>query len=147
MFTNADVLHCMDSVSSHAALGLDTVGAGIIKGIDRGSLGNAIQIDGLEALPLSGRSNVEFLTTNPAEDQAGVWGGNISIPLSLFKDVGGFDEKYVGWGAEDANLVERLVKKGASVRWVKGSVGRHLEHDFRDYHRKAEGVRRYKEKV
>ena len=31
-------------------------------------------------------------------------------------------------------LVARMVAAGASVKWVQGSVGYHLDHAFREYH-------------
>ena len=92
---------------------------------------------------MSGRSNVGFMGLDPAKDQAGVWGGNLSVPTAIFREVGGFDDGFVGWGAEDADLVGRMVKAGAAVRWVSESVGRHLEHPFRVYHREAIGTKRY----
>lgn len=38
------------------------------------------------------------------------WGCLFCAPLNKMKELGGFDEKFVGWGAEDTDMAERLVR-------------------------------------
>jgi glycosyltransferase involved in cell wall biosynthesis len=144
LFTNADVLHCYESVKYHAELDGSTVGAGMVKGIARDdSMIKFIMSRGLDKLPLAGRSNEGFLNLDPAKDQAGVWGGNLSVPSVPFYDIGGYDESYAGWGGEDADMVGRLVEKGAGVEWLTDSTGFHMKHAFRDYHYESKGSKKY----
>lgn len=39
-----------------------------------------------------------------------IWGANFAVNRDVFEKVNGFDENYVGWGQEDSDLRNRLVK-------------------------------------
>jgi len=41
-----------------------------------------------------------------------IWGGNFAIDRELFERVNGFDQNYVGYGQEDSDLRNRLLKGG-----------------------------------
>ena len=41
-----------------------------------------------------------------------IWGANFAVNRDVFEHVNGFDENYVGWGQEDSDLRDRLVKAG-----------------------------------
>lgn len=41
-----------------------------------------------------------------------VWGANFAVNRDVFEEINGFDENYVGWGQEDSDLRNRLVKGG-----------------------------------
>jgi glycosyltransferase involved in cell wall biosynthesis len=57
------------------------------------------------------------------------YGGNISFPMSVFKKVGGFDEKYNGaWGLEDADFVYMCAKQGSQIYLSSGARVRHMKH-------------------
>jgi validoxylamine A glucosyltransferase len=45
------------------------------------------------------------------------WTGNLSVDAKTFHSVGGFDERFTGWGAEDMELAYRLHRFGARLRW------------------------------
>lgn len=53
-----------------------------------------------------------------ASQHMGIWhlcySCNFSVPAALFRDVGGFDETFTGWGLEDCELAYRLGLAGAS---------------------------------
>jgi validoxylamine A glucosyltransferase len=57
---------------------------------------------------------------------------NCSVPAAAFCAVGGFDERYEGWGGEDIDLGWRLVQSGVSIYPLWGiGVGTHLDHELR----------------
>jgi GT2 family glycosyltransferase len=56
------------------------------------------------------------------------WGGNVSVPRDLARDVGGFDETFVGWGYEDFELGYRLVRAGAGMRFDREAWAVHYPH-------------------
>lgn len=140
LFTNADVLHCQESIGSHMEkLG---VGGGVVKGVamskasivDIGMVRDFNKVIRLQEEAPSGRHNLEYISkTDPKKNPIGVWGGNFSVPLDKFKEVGGFDEGFKGWGGEDNELVERLASIGCEVSWVMDSVGYHLDHEKKGY--------------
>ena len=54
--------------------------------------------------------------------------GNLSVPRRLVLDVGGFDERFQGWGLEDADLHFRLCAAGARTRILHGATNYHQLH-------------------
>jgi validoxylamine A glucosyltransferase len=57
---------------------------------------------------------------------------NCSVPADIFCALGGFDERYEGWGGEDIDLGWRLVKSSVSIYPLWGiGVGTHLDHKLR----------------
>ena len=58
-----------------------------------------------------------------------VRGGYFGVPLKHILDINGFDENYVGWGAEDDDFGRRLYKHGVIGRNVfKNDFPIHLYH-------------------
>jgi glycosyltransferase involved in cell wall biosynthesis len=58
-----------------------------------------------------------------------IWGANFAVNRDVFEHVNGFDENYVGWGQEDSDLRDRLVK--AAFRGVAlhtSAIVYHLWH-------------------
>jgi len=57
------------------------------------------------------------------------YGGNMAFTKSVWKTVGGFDERYNGaWGLEDADFAYSCHKKGFGIFAHVESVVRHLKH-------------------
>jgi glycosyltransferase involved in cell wall biosynthesis len=57
---------------------------------------------------------------------------NCSVPADVFCAIGGFDERYEGWGGEDIDLGWRLMRSGVSIYPLWGiGVGTHLDHELR----------------
>jgi glycosyltransferase involved in cell wall biosynthesis len=154
LFTNADQIHAPGSVGSHIEMPDDVVGVGIFLGI-RFPESRTVTIETIREFPAverlyesyrdHKRNDVWLTGEGPASrdpkkwalmdvDPRGVWGGNISVPTDLFWKVGGYDEGYdAGWGGEESDLAERIVKAGGKIRWVVGSVLYHLGHPIRNY--------------
>ena len=57
-----------------------------------------------------------------------VWGCNFSVDRNLLVECGGFDESIVGWGGEDINLADRLMRHKKTQLVVTASVVFHLDH-------------------
>ena len=57
-----------------------------------------------------------------------LWTLSLAAPVALVRRVGGFDERYVGYGAEDTDFAMRLRAAGASLHWVGGAHGFHQHH-------------------
>jgi len=154
LFTNADVIHNKTSVESHGKLLDNIIGAGIIKSIKGSSIGNItsdliVNWNGFEEFyekNKSGYTNVTFLNKNLNEHIAGIWGGSFSISKSKFEEIGGFDEKYIGWGGEEQDLVYRAIQKCVECKWVEKSVVYHLDHLRQEYTLKEEGRKRFRSK-
>ena len=60
------------------------------------------------------------------------FGGNVCFPVSLWKQVGGFDEDFNGfWGYEDIEFAYRCQKAGAKLVSRHGVLVKHLQHPIR----------------
>ncbi|HEX4778978.1 MAG TPA: glycosyltransferase [Acidimicrobiia bacterium] len=53
---------------------------------------------------------------------------NASGPTACFRDVGGFDERFVEYGCEDFELGARLLDAGVRIRFDGDAVALHPEH-------------------
>jgi hypothetical protein len=90
-------------------------------------------------------SNHEYVIRDPLKNMYGIWGGNFSVSVDKFKDVGGFNEDYHGlYGGEEADLIQRMMKKGARPAWVYNSTAYHLAHPSRQYGIAALGNIKYR---
>jgi GT2 family glycosyltransferase len=70
-------------------------------------------------------------------------GGNFSVEHALLDEVGPFDERFQGWGGEDAELAYRLAKHGARFVLEKKAYGWHQYNPDPVSHRlrQAQGLR------
>ena len=60
----------------------------------------------------------------------GIRGCNMSFFKSDFEVIGGFNEKFVGWGREDSEFVARFLFNGGVLRRLKfAGIAYHLYHD------------------
>jgi len=57
-----------------------------------------------------------------------LWTLSLAAPVGLVQRAGGFDERYVGYGAEDTDFAMRLRAVGADLHWVGGAAGFHQHH-------------------
>lgn len=88
-------------------------------------------------LPLNG------LRKRKATDWYGVKTCNLGMWRSDFMAVNGFDERYVGWGHEDADLAVRLIKNGVRRKeGVNAVTVLHLWHALNDRSNLSENVER-----
>lgn len=60
------------------------------------------------------------------------FGVNPCIPAKLFCEVGGVDEHYVGWGAEDQDLIERVCHAGLLLVRPYELLYFHLAHEYEE---------------
>ncbi|MFE7312221.1 glycosyltransferase [Streptomyces sp. NPDC057555] len=58
-----------------------------------------------------------------------VWACNASVRRSHLVAAGGFDEAFVGWGLEDAELGYRLTRRGLRLRYATEAAVYHLHQE------------------
>lgn len=68
-------------------------------------------------------------TLEPEQRWELLWTLSMALPTALASQAGGFDERYVGYGAEDTDFAIRLRSTGAELHWVGGAWGYHQHHD------------------
>ncbi|MGA4507736.1 glycosyltransferase family 2 protein [Propionibacteriaceae bacterium G1746] len=67
----------------------------------------------------------ESARTTPAGDRWRLWGGNVSCTRADFDAVGGYDDRYRGYGWEDLDFGYRLAQLGVPIELVEGANVRH----------------------
>ncbi len=59
------------------------------------------------------------------------WGFQMSVPTELTKEIGGFNESFVGYGGEDQELAARLQQRGCHLVGRMDLIAYHLDHPRR----------------
>ena len=55
------------------------------------------------------------------------WSCNFCIKRNIYRDIGGFDEQFLGWGLEDSELGYRLLKNNIDFELLDNPVWHHTE--------------------
>lgn len=56
------------------------------------------------------------------------WSLSFAVTAATWARIGGFDEGYAGYGAEDTDLGQRARAAGVELAWVGGAVAYHQHH-------------------
>ncbi len=67
-----------------------------------------------------------------------VFGALFSLPRSVYKEIGGYDERFKGWGCTDGYLASKAVSMGNYVIPVYAASGLHIAHPDRSKNKKNE---------
>lgn len=67
-------------------------------------------------------------TRAPCGDYRCFWSLNFAVPRDTFDRVGGFDERFVGYGGEDTDFGKTLDHFGVPIWWVRGAKVYHQYH-------------------
>lgn len=86
-----------------------------------------------DTLPKSAQTQRNDLRSG---DTIPLCGGIVVLQRQRYFSVGGFDERFQGWGGEDDALSYALARTGATLRVVRAEPAFHLWHD-RDEHKRA----------
>ncbi|MCJ8141243.1 glycosyltransferase family 2 protein [Falsirhodobacter halotolerans] len=62
------------------------------------------------------------------EDYRCFWSLNFALPTALFDRVGGFDERFTGYGGEDTDFGKSLTAQGGRIAWIPGAKVYHQYH-------------------
>ncbi len=65
----------------------------------------------------------------PAEDPDLFWSLSFALTPRTWQRVGGFCEQYYGYGGEDTDFGQQLVRNGVPMWWVGGAWAYHQHHD------------------
>lgn len=68
-------------------------------------------------------SGVEICT-----DYRCFWSLNFALPAAVFRDTGGFDERFTGYGGEDTDFGKALTLAGHQLGWIPGAKVHHQYH-------------------
>jgi hypothetical protein len=80
------------------------------------------------AEPHAARPRVPHDAVLPAEDTRLFWSLSFAVTADDWQALDGFDEAYVGYGAEDTDFGQRLTAAGGDLLWVGGAAAYHQHH-------------------
>jgi hypothetical protein len=60
------------------------------------------------------------------------WSLSFALTAETWASTGGFDERYVGYGAEDTDFALTAVDRGIELRWAGGAEAFHQFHETQD---------------
>lgn len=67
-----------------------------------------------------------------------VFGMLFSMPRDIFNKIGGFDDRFEGWGCDDGYVGAKAISEGVFVIPVYTATGFHISHPFRTEDKQAE---------
>lgn len=88
----------------------------------------------LEALarPHPARPRLQPGEVQESEDLRLFWSLSFAVSTADWQSLRGFDESYVGYGAEDTDFGQRLGAQGGTLVWVGGATAYHQHHPSPD---------------
>lgn len=84
------------------------------------------------ARPHPARPRLRADEVREATDLRLFWSLSFAIRTTDWQQLGGFDEEYVGYGAEDTDFGQRLGAAGGRLWWVGGAPAYHQHHPSPD---------------
>jgi GT2 family glycosyltransferase len=152
MMTNADVIHGRNSVEAHAGMQPNQIAGGCVHEIAEPAsrmVGvsdvRAGRIEEIFERNKGKVTNFQYFVRSPRANFYGIWGGNFSVSVEKFREVGGFNEDYHKlYGGEEADLIQRMRKMGGEPAWAYNSMAYHLAHPSRQYGKAALGNMKYR---
>ena len=67
-----------------------------------------------------------------ADDPRLFWSLSFAVDPVAWREIGGFDESYVGYGGEDTDFGQRAAAAGVRMWWVGGAMAYHQWHPVSD---------------
>lgn len=67
-------------------------------------------------------------SVDPIADFGELWGLAFIMSSQTWAEAGGMDEDYIGYGAEETDLGQRLKRAGARMYWLGGTICFHQHH-------------------
>lgn len=75
------------------------------------------------------RAYPEVGTVQPTRDYHLFWSLNFGLSQTVWHEIGGFDERFQGYGAEDTDFSFSAKEKGIDLVWLGGGTAFHQHHD------------------
>ena len=108
----------------------DGVLMGEVGYLPKGATDNGIDYDRFEELAVkhSERAGPPKGMVGQCGDYRCFWSLNFALPARTFREIGGFDPRYTGYGGEDTDFGRTLVSKDVPLWWARGAKAYHQSH-------------------
>ena len=130
IFLDVDCIPGPGLVAAYAGAVSDGLRLGEVLYLPEGAVGAEIDVARLERLgrvhPAKPPIPEAGLRREP--DAKELWGLSFALPAAAYRSVGGMDEGYAGYGAEETDFAVRLAAAGLPTHWVAGARAYHQHH-------------------
>lgn len=108
----------------------DGVFMGEVGYLPKGATDRGIDFDAFEQIAVkhSERAGPPPGRIGACDDYRCFWSLNFALSADTFAAIGGFDERYTGYGGEDTDFGRMIVTKGLRLWWVRGAKAFHQYH-------------------
>ncbi|WP_279351323.1 galactosyltransferase-related protein [Erythrobacter litoralis] len=132
VFLDVDCIPSPDFVADYAAAMSEEGGVfmGEVGYLPSGATDRGIDFAEFErqAVLHSERAGPPQSALGPCRDYRCFWSLNFALSRTTFERVGGFDERYVGYGGEDTDFGRKLAEAGIPIWWARGAKAYHQYH-------------------
>lgn len=132
VFLDVDCIPAPKLISDYdrALSHLDGVLMGEVGYLPKGATDRGVDSDHFEDLAVkhSERPGPPESPWRRCEDYRCFWSLNFAMTRSAFNQVGGFDERYVGYGGEDTDFGRSVVAAHLPLWWIRGARAYHQYH-------------------
>lgn len=132
VFLDVDCIPDSECLADYAAAA--ELENGVVMGevgyLPQGSTDKGIDYERFEkqAVKHSERAGPPSEAIEKCDDYRCFWSLNFALTMSLFERLGGFDDRYDGYGGEDTDFGRTVVSKGHSLWWARGAKAYHQYH-------------------
>ncbi|MEE4201933.1 glycosyltransferase family 2 protein [Erythrobacter sp.] len=132
IFLDVDCIPAPSLVGDYARAGNEDEGVimGEVAYLPKGATDGGIDFPAFDRLGVthSERPGPPPSGLRACEDYRCFWSLNFALPARDFATIGGFDERYDGYGGEDTDFGRMVVEAGLPLWWVKGAKAYHQYH-------------------
>lgn len=130
VFLDVDCIPAPTLIADYAATGFDGLTMGEVAYLPGGAVTEGWTTDAFEpfAVRHSDRQGPPATGVEMCEDYRCFWSLNFALPAALFHRVGGFDERFTGYGGEDTDFGKSLTMQGGRIAWIRGAKVFHQYH-------------------
>lgn len=130
IFLDVDCIPGPGLVAAYAGAGTDGLLLGEVLYLSEGAVGADFDVTHLDRLgrvhPAKPPIPETGLRLEP--DAKELWGLSFALPAAAYRSLGGMDEGYAGYGAEETDFAVRLSAAGLPTNWVAGARAYHQHH-------------------
>ncbi len=130
IFLDVDCIPGQGLVAAYAGAESDGLLLGEVLYLPKGAVGPDLDFARLDRLgevhPAKPPIPETGLRREPAAKE--LWGLSFALPAAAYRGVGGMDEGYSGYGAEETDFAVRLAASGVPTHWVAGARAYHQHH-------------------
>jgi GT2 family glycosyltransferase len=132
VFLDVDCIPAPSLIEDYAAAAEanDGVLMGEVGYLPKGATASGIDYEAFERLAVKHADRA-----GPPRDMVGrcgdyrcFWSLNFALSARTFQEVGGFDQRYVGYGGEDTDFGRTVAAQGLPLWWVRGAKAYHQYH-------------------